>query len=487
MKALAVSFNKRIAVELERKFPIRLDSKINRTRQQIDFVGAATPLTHPIMLEAVAGSGKSFTLLDFMQNAPGARWTIATMNSIGHRAWARKTGRRLAVSKDKNYSVVCDETLGIPSRLRGDILRLMAICKNAGILPKEFESSNRPLVENTPDLLEDAAFMYGTEFSDEIYACTMKALKLSITMAFAGKIDFDDQLYMSVCFKAPFEKYNIVVVDEAQDLSGIQHVMCEKLLLPNGVIYGAGDRNQAIYAFRGALSSSIPTMIQNFGMDPMPLTVSFRCPKAVVRSAKTEVPYIESAANAPEGDVIYHDELPLAKIPGCVICRNTAPLLSVALKLIGAGIGATVLGRDIGKTLERYVKKLFPEPVPITRFREELHLHTLAEIQKRPSREESLKDRESALIAVSYAAKDSDQVQRVLARLYAAESASVVLSTIHKAKGLEWDEVLFLDRHLIPSCYAEQDWQLQQESNLVYVGKTRAKKILHFVDSKKII
>jgi superfamily I DNA/RNA helicase len=55
------------------------------------------------------------------------------------------------------------------------------------------------------------------------------------------------------------------------------------------------------------------------------------------------------------------------------------------------------------------------------------------------------------------------------------------LSTIHKAKGREWNRVYFLHRELLPSRYAKQDWQLEQERNLEYVAITRAKKELIYV------
>jgi superfamily I DNA/RNA helicase len=53
---------------------------------------------------------------------------------------------------------------------------------------------------------------------------------------------------------------------------------------------------------------------------------------------------------------------------------------------------------------------------------------------------------------------------------------TIVLSTVHKSKGREWDRVYILGRdQLMPSRYARQDWQVQQELNLIYVAITRAK------------
>jgi superfamily I DNA/RNA helicase len=59
----------------------------------------------------------------------------------------------------------------------------------------------------------------------------------------------------------------------------------------------------------------------------------------------------------------------------------------------------------------------------------------------------------------------------------------VILSTIHKAKGLEAERVYFLDRFLIPSKYARKGWQREQEQNLLYVALTRSKNFLYFINS----
>jgi superfamily I DNA/RNA helicase len=58
-------------------------------------------------------------------------------------------------------------------------------------------------------------------------------------------------------------------------------------------------------------------------------------------------------------------------------------------------------------------------------------------------------------------------------------SGILVLSTIHKSKGREWNTVFWLDRAgTCPSKYARQAWQQEQEINLQYVAATRAKRSL---------
>jgi len=65
--------------------------------------------------------------------------------------------------------------------------------------------------------------------------------------------------------------------------------------------------------------------------------------------------------------------------------------------------------------------------------------------------------------------------------IFSDEVKGIILSTIHKAKGLENDRIFFLAPELIPSKYATQPWQYEQEQNLFYVAVTRAKHELIYV------
>ena len=59
------------------------------------------------------------------------------------------------------------------------------------------------------------------------------------------------------------------------------------------------------------------------------------------------------------------------------------------------------------------------------------------------------------------------------------------MSTIHKAKGLEADNVYIACRDLMPSSRAKKDWEIRQEYNLMYVAYTRARDILGFIDDSE--
>lgn len=99
-------------------------------------------------------------------------------------------------------------------------------------------------------------------------------------------IDFDDMLYMPVMYNISFDHYNYVFVDEAQDTNGIQVEILSRLLAPRSRLIAVGDPHQAIYGFRGADADAMTRMAERFQCKTFPLSVSYRCPKAVVREAQ---------------------------------------------------------------------------------------------------------------------------------------------------------------------------------------------------------
>ena len=87
------------------------------------------------------------------------------------------------------------------------------------------------------------------------------------------------------------------------------------------------------------------------------------------------------------------------------------------------------------------------------------------------------------IVANGLTTKD-DLIDKLTSIFKDNNTEGICLSTIHKAKGLEADNVYVLNKNLMPSKYVKQDWELEQEKNLEYVAYTRPKKMLGFIYSK---
>ena len=97
----------------------------------------------------------------------------------------------------------------------------------------------------------------------------------------------------------------------------------------------------------------------------LPLAICYRCPTSHVELAASIYPGIEAAPNAEPGILRFDaTEAELgagAKANDLILCRTTAPLISVCFQLIRDGFKARVRGKDIDRTLKAVVTALEKE------------------------------------------------------------------------------------------------------------------------------
>jgi DNA helicase II / ATP-dependent DNA helicase PcrA len=202
---------------------------------------------------------------------------------------------------------------------------------------------------------------------------------------------------------------------------------------------------------------------------------------------------ILSRPDAPLGSVSklhFHTAQDFTVPDAAILCRNTAPLIEFALALLRRGVACHVVGKDIQVGLDRLIDKI--GGTSRSDFNTRLGVHEEKEVQRlirkgRRQQAEGYSDKCAALRVLCFADPDSASVTTTmksrLAKIF-ANGDGITLSTVHKAKGLEWTTVFLLDWHLLPSRYAETQDELTQERNLQYVAVTRAKLDLRFVTSE---
>ena len=327
------------------------------------------------------------------------------------------------------------------------------------------------------------------EAAQEVYRRSLKQTDV---------IDFDDMILFPLIknLRVKFGK-DFIFLDEAQDLSRARQALARKFLKPTGRMIVVGDDRQAIYGFAGADAAALPNLISGLGAKVLPLSITWRCPKAVVALAQQYVPDIEAAETAPEGTVGHLEALPEDIGPGdAILCRNTAPLISAAYKLIRAGKACKVEGRAIGEGLINLANRWKVKNIDTLLTR--LEAYEQREVQKaaaegNDAKVEEVQDKCETLrqICSAVTLKGGSTVADVgafIVQLFADGADAdkqIILATYHRSKGREWNRV-FLWEHSArcPSKAAKQDWQLAQEDNLAYVAVTRAKAELYFVEDQ---
>lgn len=386
--------------------------------------------------------------------------TCKTLNSLGHTAWNRHLGRRAEVNARKNWDIF--NTYPHKDKLydrASDIVNLVRVAKTSGL--KSGFNADKPDVHAWRNL----AFYHDIDDPDELFEHAAFLLRESAKQSFEGVIDFDDQLYMPILYGSPFQKYSCVAVDEGQDLSDLQHQIIKRSLAKQGQIMIAGDRNQAIYAFRGADENSFDALISMFSLSEFPLMKSFRCPIRVVEEANKYVPDLE-AASSTLGEIKIIRHYPIIAENKTILSRFNSNLVTLAFKALRQGIGINYLGRDFLSGLKSLYKK-YPTVADLENWRK-----TQLDKVKSPSAKTRIEDRFLTLVLVlSEAGRQNVKVEVILDQLnFSKKNGGFTLSTIHKAKGLEWNNVTYFDY------FSEMEGN--QENNIKYVGVTRSKHTL---------
>lgn len=327
-----------------------------------------------------------------------------------------------------------------------------------------------------------------------------------------ARVDFGDMVALPEYLDLPPPRggrYDWLFVDECQDLSRAQRGLVQRVKTPDGRVLLVGDEYQAIYGWAGADCDAVRAIDVDFGCEVLPLSICYRCPSSHVALAAELVPDIEARPDAPEGIVDYLEEGSLAGMlrgGDMILCRTTAPLVGLCLRLLAAGVPSRVKGRDIGAGLIRFVESGFDR---CARLWEDIREGVAAEFNTRmegiallsPEERERprvvLEDTYQAVLALLPAQGARGPLrgaeafrawaEKVSALFDDAEDGRMVqLSVVHRAKGLEADRVFLIRPELLPLKWRGQTAEEEaQEWNLRYVALTRAKQALYFVDIPK--
>lgn len=501
------------------------------TEQQEAVFKAVLDQKSSIVVEAVAGSGKTTTIKEACLRLKAAKPGLVikftsfgkkvvenlkavipadvaecgTMNSLCCKVWNRYVGRFVQVNEYQRDKLV-HQQLKTPYELQRFVNGLVEKAKQNGAgLVDGFKLDSY-------DKFEELVYQYDLDFEigenpwkrgnenqiDQGIKYAIKALKLHIEMS-SELIGFVDQLFMPLLHNCKFDQVDVLFVDEVQDFSILEKLVSKAMVKLGGFVYAVGDRRQAIYGFRGADSKSMDNFRAEFGAIDLPLTVSYRVPRSGVLEAQRHVSHIQSAPNAIEGKVThtnYATMLGLVDNNTAIICRKVAPLLELAFTLIGKGIKCQVAGKDIGKGLVGLVYK-WKTPKTVDEYLEKLTSYRDEQVQKLMAKgkevaAEKISDQTDTILKIAESVPGDASLTDLYNKIVGIftedkdlKESILTLSTIHKAKGLEWDKVCILGSEKYqPSKFARQDWQLEQEENLFYIAKTRHKQELIYVTAK---
>lgn len=473
--------------------------------------------------DAVPGSGKTVTLEGVAQRAEGKLLILAfnvhikdallkkqqqgrisksamikTVSSFGWMVVQQHLTGKINTNqwKYRNIAKLYIESLQLPKELNAGVKvnlnKLVSLTMLTLTDPKD-----RAAMEALAD--KHSIVMNGD--SDFFLTAVPAILKEGQRIARVRKeISYEDMLYLPYVWKVKVPNdFSFILVDEAQDLSpaALELIMCA--MGPDTRLLGVGDENQAIYSFAGADCDSIEKLVARTNALRLPLSVCYRCPKSHVAIAKRMVPQIEAAPAAIDGFVgfVDYDDLPTKVQSGdLLLCRTTAPLLKLCIQLIGKQIPAKVRGKNIGEDLVALVEDITKVPgYSWTRFGISLEDYLEAKIEKLGERRnpegaiEDIKDRVEGVRACYegfQGLRNAWELGEAIKGLFSDKDEVVMLSTVHRAKGLEADRVFILRADKLPLVRKNQKpHEIKQEFNIKFISITRSRIAMFFVQEEK--
>ena len=343
-------------------------------------------------------------------------------------------------------------------------------------------------IQSIKGLIDEYNINFESE-REEIMAIEAIPAILTLCRTQTHIIDFDDMIWLPLVNNYPFPKYDVLFVDEAQDFNESQREMISKCVNGGRCII-VGDKNQAIYGFRGADSNSISLFRQRLltgsrKIQEFPLSISWRCPQSVVQEANRYVKDFSAPSTAIQGAVVVNAAFtPQRK--DMVLCRYNAPLVGAFYDLISQGKSAYILGRDMTKGLITAVQKVSKNTHMGVKEFEELfmqdfkHNHARLLQQDKKNQALALEDRRDCInIFINKATTVGGIIEEIKRVFDGSDKGEIMLSTVHKAKGLEADNVYILATERMPHPMGGRE-----ENNICYVAITRSKKNLFYVGPK---
>lgn len=288
----------------------------------------------------------------------------------------------------------------------------------------------------------------------------------------------------------PVLPVDTVLFDEAQDGNALMLSLVGNQPGATQRIY-VGDIHQQIYGWRGAVNA-----MQALDLPMNPLTQSFRFGEAVARYANR----ILSVKKAFGSDVLRLRGHPSkassvfcccgeGRLARAILCRTNAGVVGEVLSASSAGLKPAVVGGVEG--LSRLLLEACKLRSGIPSAHPELSVFSSWEEFVAFS---ETREGQSAKVLVKLADKYGERLPEVANRLKKQtvdeSQADVTISTVHKAKGREWESVWIADDFRPFAIVRNEDKTpvlFEEEANLCYVAATRAKDALYAGNMERIL
>lgn len=494
------------------------------SKYQQKFFDELVNTDHNIVIEACAGSGKTTTIVQSigMVGSDKKILVIAFNKSIADELSSRLESHknvRVKTLHGFGYGLLLGYMRGVKPQLdeykyktyvRESLHRLL----NRKMYDKLGNEDKETLIANIVDCV-NLARVYLCKNEGDVYNVLTKYelplspdyLKTVLLVMNWGKtnldtIDYTDMVWLpnALGIQNTRQRYDYVFIDECQDLNRAQHGLFMSALKPSvGRFVAVGDRKQCIYTFAGGDEESFERIMKYENTVTLPLSITYRCAKEIVDVARGIVPTIEAnPSNTTVGKIeqgVTFDEI---ADDSMVLCRAKNPLAKLYTYLLKRNKKCYIKGKEIGASMIGSLVKCDHDYLHQDLSQKgvfyDLYCKLFSTIKEMSTARGMTIDRvvESATVQnmideietlniIAEGVNKKDELIRKINSIFLENGEGIMLSTIHKAKGLEAERVYILGKSLLGGSNRALDWQIKEETCLEYVAYTRAKSYLGFL------
>jgi DNA helicase-2/ATP-dependent DNA helicase PcrA len=472
-----------------------------------------------LLIDALAGTGKSRTVLESLKVIPQRSVLmtafnkaiaehlqqklpklkthaihVKTFHSLGF-SMIKKVRPDLEISKTATEELIADIGKGMSFNQKRAATRLLKLLKETSIA-REPDPNYALSIGFQHDVFPSKASVPQIE---DIVDRASAAYVRSQDLDKLKQIDFCDMVWLPVVNDAiqPMSRYLAIIIDELQDVSDPQFALVRRVMLPNTRVVCVGDRNQSLYSWRGGLGDKAWEIMETeFDAKRMPLTMTFRCAQEIVAQANQLVPELRALPDNDGGTIetISYEDMPnhflggqhqLGEVRSFVLSRRNDELLDAALFLHKHYVAFQLNnGKEMLSTLF-YLLDFVLDTTTYDRFETSLiewrkKEYARATKMDAPSVADRAEQQFNMLMRCAREAEEHPtKIKGLLHKILMPNTSGVMLSSVHKVKGLEADRVFLLRDSF--ARYRETDGVDQEELNIEYVAITRAKAHLVWV------
>ena len=475
------------------------------------------------------GTGKTTTLLNLVEEYINKG---VDLNRIGYFAFTRKAANEAKDRMLERKPELDKQDLKYFQTLHSFAFHTLGMSEENVMQPVHYEQIGKELNLRVTDSGDESGYL---DFNSEYFKIINKARVKNISVesefntnewsrevdyetlghvylnynSFKGRslYDFNDMITKFVDEKEKCKEFDVVFIDEAQDLSPIQWMMYDVLKTKTKDIYLAGDDDQAIFAWAGA---DVKRFL-NEPADEVVLEKSARVPLAVqdlsnvilerISERKTKKYLSKEGSNGSVVEIYDMENIDLNKGNWLILTRTiyrsdeiskqlrqgnfyfknrfgksiNTRLYKAILKFNDLCKGATISLAD-AKEIHEYLPRS-----PFFRFKADKMYYTM----------EDFGYGQDAIWYNLFTEADQEECFYIRSLLSKGEKLSqeprIEVSTIHAAKGGECDNVIVVldNARKIRESVENSISKADEEHRVWYVGVTRTKENLYLLKPKK--